>query len=58
MQHNKQYVSNALKMYNAIQPYVPPVITEPDIVDVEFRELPSIAEIARMEVRHWFNFTT
>lgn len=52
MAHSQQYVSQALKMYNAIQPAVPKVITEPDITDVEFRELPNTFEmVVRNEVQ-------
>lgn len=52
MAHSQQYVSQALKMYTSIQPYVAPVITEPDIIDVEFRELPPTTEmVVRNEVQ-------
>lgn len=52
MAHSQQYVSQALKMYNSIQPAVPKVITEPDIIDVEFRELPNTFEmVVRNEVQ-------
>ncbi|BAQ02544.2 hypothetical protein [Ralstonia phage RSL2] len=41
-----------MKMYNALQPAVPKVITEPDIIDVEFRELPNTFEmVVRNEVQ-------
>jgi hypothetical protein len=50
MQHNKQYVSNALKMYNAIQPAIPLPVSHQDVIDVEFRELPpTVARINEVQ---------
>lgn len=50
MAHSQQYVSQALKMYTSIQPAVPLPNLYPDVIDVEFREVPN-ANVRLTEVQ-------
>ncbi|BAS04808.1 hypothetical protein [Ralstonia phage RSF1] len=45
MAFDQQYVSKAIKMYQAIQPVQQLVVTEQNVIDVQFRELPNSVEV-------------